>query len=133
MQKDIQNKIKLVSKALDTFVVRRILTHQSVGQSSIRGFMYPLILSVRSLAIEELKDNGVWVYALDMDGEEMYKTNLKGNIALVIGNEGSGVKRLTEKLCDATISIPMFGNVNSLNASVSAGIATYEVLRQRRS
>ena len=57
LQKDIQNKIKLVSKALDTFVVRRILTHQSVGQSSIRGFMYPLILSVRSLAIEELKDN----------------------------------------------------------------------------
>ncbi len=57
LQKDIQNKIKLVSKALDTFVVRRILTHQSVGQSSIRGFMYPLILSVRSLAIEDLKDN----------------------------------------------------------------------------
>lgn len=57
LQKDIQNKIKLVSKALDTFVVRRILKHLSVGQSSIRGFMYPLILSVRGLGIDELRDN----------------------------------------------------------------------------
>ena len=82
-------------------------------------------------AIEELKENGVWVYALDMDGEVMYDANLTGNIGLVVGGEGSGVKPLTRKLCDDIISIPMFGKVNSLNASVSAGIGIYEVIRQR--
>ena len=83
-------------------------------------------------AIEILKRENIWVYGLDMDGELMYNTNLKGNIALVVGNEGKGIKQLTAKLCDGIISIPMFGKVNSLNASVSAGIAIYEVLRQRR-
>ena len=62
----------------------------------------------------------------------MYNVNLKGNIALVVGNEGSGVKQLTTKNCDGIVRIPMFGKVNSLNASVSTGIAVYEVLRQRR-
>lgn len=83
-------------------------------------------------AIEKLKENNVWVYGLDMDGEEMYKTNLTGNVALVVGNEGEGIRELTKKLCDGVISIPMFGKVNSLNASVSAAVATYEVIRQRR-
>jgi len=67
-----------------------------------------------------------------MDGEEMYKTNLTGNIALVVGSEGFGVSKLTRKVCDGIISIPMFGKVNSLNASVSAGIVVYEAVRQRR-
>lgn len=83
-------------------------------------------------AIETLKENNIWVYGLDMDGEEVYKVNLTGNIALVVGSEGEGIKKLTRKLCDGVISIPMFGKVNSLNASVSAAVATYEVVRQRR-
>ena len=103
--------------------------------NGIRKFRYdeikPNITNLR-VFIERLKEENVWVYALDMDGEEMYKTNLTGNVALVVGGEGNGVSRLTRKLCDGVISIPMFGKVNSLNASVSAGIATYEVIRQRR-
>ena len=82
--------------------------------------------------IEYLKKRGVFVYAADMDGEEMYKTNLTGDIALVVGSEGFGVSKLTRKVCDGIISIPMFGKVNSLNASVSAGIVVYETVRQRR-
>ena len=82
--------------------------------------------------IEDLKEKGVFVYAADMDGDVMYNTNLKGDIALVIGSEGFGVSKLTRKLCDGIISIPMYGKVNSLNASVSAGIVVYEAIRQRR-
>ena len=82
-------------------------------------------------AIEELQQNGVWVYAADMDGEDIYKTDLKGKIALVIGGEGSGVKKLTKQLCNKTIALPIFGQVNSLNASVACGIVVYEALRQR--
>ena len=62
----------------------------------------------------------------------MYSASLTGDIALVVGSEGNGVGKLTRKICDGTISIPMFGKVNSLNASVSAGIGIYEVIRQRR-
>ena len=83
-------------------------------------------------AIKDLKRDNIWVYAADMDGDEMYRTNLKGDIAIVIGGEGSGVKRLTKEICDGVISIPMFGKVNSLNASVSAGITLYEAVRQRK-
>lgn len=82
-------------------------------------------------AIDKLKDFGYWVYGAELGGSNMYKTNLTGKIALVIGGEDSGVKRLTKDKCDGIISIPMFGKVNSLNASVACGIAVYEVLRQR--
>ena len=81
--------------------------------------------------MEDLKKQNIWVYAADMDGEKMYSTNLQGDIAIVIGGEGTGVHSLTRKLCDGILSIPMFGNVNSLNASVSAGIVLYEAVRQR--
>lgn len=81
--------------------------------------------------IKELKEHGVWVFGADMDGEVMYKANLKGNIAIVIGAEGAGISKLTRELCDQIISIPMKGKVNSLNASVSAGIILYEAVRQR--
>ena len=83
-------------------------------------------------AIDELKKAGVWVYAADMDGDELYKTNLKGAIALVIGGEGKGIKRLTKDKCDGVVSIPMFGKVNSLNASVATGIVIYEKVRQEK-
>lgn len=83
-------------------------------------------------AIAELKTRGVWVYAADMDGDDLYKTDLKGAVAFVIGGEGKGVKRLTREMCDGAISIPMFGQVNSLNASVAAGVVIYEKVRQSR-
>ncbi|MBQ9114570.1 MAG: 23S rRNA (guanosine(2251)-2'-O)-methyltransferase RlmB [Clostridia bacterium] len=82
-------------------------------------------------AIRYLKDQGVFVFAADMDGESIYRTNLTGNIALVIGGEGSGVHSLTRKLSDGIVSLPLFGKVNSLNASVATGIVVYEAIRQR--
>ena len=82
-------------------------------------------------AIDTLKDNGYWVYGAEVGGSDIYKSNLTGKICLVIGGEDSGVKRLTKEKCDGLISIPMFGKVNSLNASVACGIAVYEVVRQR--
>jgi 23S rRNA (guanosine2251-2'-O)-methyltransferase len=81
--------------------------------------------------IEDRKKRGVWVYCADMDGEPFYKSNLKGAIALVIGSEGNGVGRLVKEKCDVTLSMPMKGKINSLNASVAAGILMYEVSRQR--
>jgi len=112
---------------------RSASVNETVVRTSAGATAYLPVVRVTNInqVIERLKDENVWVYALDMDGEEMYKTNLTGNVALVVGGEGNGVSRLTRKLCDGVISIPMFGSVNSLNASVSAGIATYEVIRQR--
>lgn len=81
--------------------------------------------------IRELRDDFVSVYCADMDGKSMYDTYMTGDLALVIGGEGSGVKPLTRKLCDGAISIAMFGNINSLNASVACGIVVYEAVRQR--
>ena len=81
--------------------------------------------------IERLKKQNIWVYGADMDGEVMYNANLTGSIAIVIGAEGSGLSKLTRELCDQIVSIPMKGKVNSLNASVSAGILLYEASRQR--
>ncbi len=82
-------------------------------------------------AIDQLKQSGYWVYGAELGGEEIYKANLTGKICLVIGGEDSGVKRLTKEKCDGIISIPMFGKVNSLNASVACGVAVYEAVRQR--
>ncbi len=82
-------------------------------------------------AIDSLKDNGFWVYAAEVGGESLYKSNLTGKLCLVIGGEDSGVKRLTKEKCDGILSIPMFGKVNSLNASVACGVAVYEAVRQR--
>lgn len=84
-----------------------------------------------NVAIDTLKDEGYWVYGAEIGGEEMYKTNLTGKICLVIGGEDSGVKHLTKTKCDGIISIPMFGKVNSLNASVACGVVVYEAVRQR--
>ena len=83
-------------------------------------------------AIEKLKDNGYWVYAVETNGGNIYKSDLKGKICLVIGGEDSGVKKLTKEKCDGVLTIPMFGKVNSLNASVACGVAVYEVVRQRQ-
>ncbi len=112
---------------------RSASVNETVIRTSAGATAYVPVIKVSNLnqTIEELKKQNIWVYAADMDGEEMYKTNLKGDIALVVGGEGTGVKRLTKELCDGVVSIPMFGKVNSLNASVSAGIVLYEAVRQR--
>ena len=112
---------------------RSATINETVVRTSAGATAYMPVIKVSNLnqAIEEMKNENIWVYAADMDGGEMYKTNLKGDIALVVGGEGTGVKQLTRKLCDGIISIPMYGKVNSLNASVSAGIVLYEAVRQR--
>ncbi len=84
-----------------------------------------------SVTIDELKEKGLWFVCGDMDGELMYKLDLKGPIGLVIGSEGEGVGRLVKEKCDFTAKIPMFGKVDSLNASVAMGIMAYEIVRQR--
>ncbi len=81
--------------------------------------------------IDYLKDNGYWIYGAEAGGSEIYKTDLRGKICLVIGGEDSGVKKLTKQKCDGIVSIPMFGKINSLNASVACGVAVYEAVRQR--
>ena len=83
--------------------------------------------------IEELKKEGLWFVCADMNGTKMYDLNLKGPIGLVIGNEGEGVSRLVKEKCDMTASIPMKGDIDSLNASVAAGVLAYEIVRQRMS
>jgi 23S rRNA (guanosine2251-2'-O)-methyltransferase len=92
------------------------------------------VVRVTNLArtIDELKDKGVWVGAADMDGETYYKANLTGPIALVIGNEGKGVGRLIREKCDFILSIPMYGKINSLNASNAAAILMYGIRRARQ-
>ena len=83
-------------------------------------------------AIDKLKENGFWICAADMDGQELWSSDLGGKLAIVIGNEGNGVSRLVKEKCDFTVSIPMVGSINSLNASNAAAILMYEVLRQKR-
>lgn len=82
--------------------------------------------------IDELKKQGVWVYCADMGGDDIYSANLTGAIALVVGGEGTGVKRLTKEKCDGVVSLPMFGKVNSLNASVATALVVYEYVRRNK-
>ena len=82
-------------------------------------------------AVEQLQEAGYWAYALEAGGESIYEKDLTGKVALIVGGEDSGVKRLTREKCDGVLSIPLFGKVNSLNASVALGIAVYEVVRAR--
>ena len=105
----------------------------TVAKTSAGAVEFMHVARVTNLpqTIDELKKRGVWVYCADMDGEPFYKSNLKGAIALVIGSEGNGVGRLVKEKCDVTLSMPMKGKINSLNASVAAGILMYEVSRQR--
>ena len=113
---------------------RAVSVNETVVRVSAGASEHVSVVKVTNInkTIEDLKKRGVFVYAADMDGEEMYKTNLKGDIGIVVGSEGFGVSALTRKTCDGIISIPMFGKVNSLNASVSTGIVVYEAVRQRR-
>lgn len=105
----------------------------SVGKASAGAVEYMHVARVTNISaeIERLKEKGIWVYCADMDGESWCSTDLKGSLALVIGSEGRGVSRLVKEKCDGVISLPMYGKVNSLNASVAAGILIYEAVRQR--
>ncbi|MCI5805694.1 MAG: 23S rRNA (guanosine(2251)-2'-O)-methyltransferase RlmB [Clostridium sp.] len=105
----------------------------TVVKASAGAINYTPVAKVTNIAktIEELKEKGIWFVCADMDGEVMYRHNLTGPIGLVIGNEGSGVSRLVKEKCDYVASIPMKGDIDSLNASVAAGVLAYEIVRQR--
>lgn len=104
-----------------------------VEKTSAGATSYMKVAKVTNITntIKELKRSGIWIYGLDLDGTVAYNTNLSGPIAIVVGNEGYGISRLVKKNCDEIVTIPMKGNINSLNASVSVGIAIYEINKQR--
>lgn len=105
----------------------------AVVKASAGALNYTPVAKVTNLArtMEELKKEGLWFVCADMDGELMYRLDLKGSIGLVIGNEGEGVSRLVKESCDFTAAIPMKGDIDSLNASVASGVLAYEIVRQR--
>lgn len=106
-----------------------------VAKASAGAIEYVPVTRVSNVAqtIEKLKKDGFWIAAVDMSDTPYYKSNLKGKIAIVIGNEGEGISKLVKENCDFTVSMPMMGNVQSLNASNAAAIVMYEVRRQRDS
>ena len=105
----------------------------TVARTSAGALNYTPVAKVTNLSatIEELKEKGMWFVCADMGGTTMYDLNLTGPIGLVIGNEGDGVSRLVKEKCDFVASIPMNGEIDSLNASVAAGVLAYEIVRQR--
>ena len=105
----------------------------TVARTSAGALNYTPVAKVTNLGrtIDELKERGMWFVCADMDGTKMYDLNLKGSIGLVIGNEGEGVSRLVKEKCDMVASIPMKGDIDSLNASVATGVLAYEIVRQR--
>lgn len=107
----------------------------TVARTSAGALNYTPVAKVTNLTntMEDLKKQGLWFVCADMGGETMYRLDLKGPIGLVIGNEGSGVSRLVRESCDMIASIPMYGDIDSLNASVAAGVLAYEIVRQRMS
>lgn len=104
-----------------------------VAKSAAGALEYMRVARVTNLSseIDNLKEKGMWIYAADMDGDGWCSTDMKGSCGLVIGSEGRGVSRLVKDKCDKIVSLPMLGNINSLNASVAAGILMYEIVRQR--
>ena len=105
----------------------------TVAKASAGALNYTPVAKVTNLAktIDELKEKGLWFVCADMDGEQMYDLNLTGPIGLVVGSEGQGVSRLVKEKCDYIASIPMKGEITSLNASVAGGVLAYEIVRQR--
>ncbi len=105
----------------------------TVAKTSAGAINYTPVAKVTNLSstIKELKERGLWFVCADMDGTAMYELDLKGPIGLVIGSEGDGVSKLVRENCDFTAAIPMAGEIDSLNASVAAGVLAYEIVRQR--
>ncbi|NLW24061.1 MAG: 23S rRNA (guanosine(2251)-2'-O)-methyltransferase RlmB [Clostridia bacterium] len=106
---------------------------EGVAKASAGAVNYVPVARVANIAqiLEALKKEGLWIVGTSLKGENLYKQNLQGPLAIVIGNESKGLSRLVEEKCDFLISIPMQGEINSLNASVATGIVLYEILRQR--
>lgn len=109
------------------------LVNDTVYKTSAGAVNLVKIAMVGSIndAIRKLKEENIFVYALEAGGESIYKTSFKGDIAFVLGSEGFGVKSLTKKLCDGVISLPLFGKINSLNVSTATSAVLYEAIRQR--
>lgn len=107
--------------------------NMTVAKSASGALEYMLVARVTNIpnTIDMLKENGVWVYGADMGGSDRHTFDFKGASAIVIGNEGKGIGRLVAKKCDGIVSLPMYGKINSLNASVAAGVLMYEVADQR--
>ena len=105
----------------------------TVAKSSAGALMHMRIAKVTNIAstIDELKEKGFWIYAADMDGTDYHSTDLKGSVAIVLGSEGFGISRLVKEKCDFTVSIPLYGKVNSLNVSCAAAVLFVEAARQR--
>lgn len=105
----------------------------TVEKTSAGALEYMPVVRVKNISavLQKLKDKGIWVYGADMDGEHYKKVNFEGAVALVIGNEGKGISPLVAKDCDVIVSLPMKGKINSLNASVAAGILMYEIADKR--
>lgn len=112
---------------------RSVSVNDTVYKTSAGAVEYVMCARVTNLAreIEALKKRGIWTAACDMDGSSVYESYLSGPVAVVVGGEGSGISRLVKEKCDFTVSIPMKGNLNSLNASNAAAITMYEIVRQR--
>ncbi|MDO4488390.1 MAG: 23S rRNA (guanosine(2251)-2'-O)-methyltransferase RlmB [Eubacteriales bacterium] len=112
---------------------RAVALTATVAKASAGALNYTPVAKVTNITetIKKLKDEGLWFVCADMGGETMYRLNLKGPIGLVIGNEGHGVSKLVSKNCDMIASIPMKGDIDSLNASVACGILAFEIVRQR--
>lgn len=106
---------------------------EAVAKTAAGGLEYVPVAKVGNVprVIDEMKKQGYWIAAADMDGETIYRTDLTGPIALVVGGEHEGVSRLVREKCDYIVSLPMKGHVTSLNASVAAGVAMFEIVRQR--
>ncbi|MEG1846744.1 MAG: 23S rRNA (guanosine(2251)-2'-O)-methyltransferase RlmB, partial [Oscillospiraceae bacterium] len=105
----------------------------TVGKTSAGALEYMRVARVSNLAqtLDELKEKGCWVYGADMDGTDYKKTDVSGSVVLVVGGEGNGLGRLIKEKCDFVLSLPMKGQINSLNASVAAGILMYEISSKR--
>ena len=105
----------------------------AVGKTSAGAYEYMPVARVTNIptVLDELKERGCWIYGADMNGSVYAENNLKGAVALVIGSEGNGIGKLVREKCDVILSLPMCGKINSLNASVAAGILMYEFMRQR--
>ena len=111
-------------------VIENNTTQNAIWKTSC-SIVTPPTIAIIANTIDALKQHGVWVFGADMDGDDYTRTDFDTPCALVIGNEGKGIGALTAKKCDAVISLPMCGKINSLNASVAAGILMYEVVRSR--
>ena len=112
---------------------RSVGLNATVAKTSAGAVEYVPVVRVANLTetLRRLKERGIWVYGLDMDGSQWCQTDLTGAVALVVGSEGHGISRLVREQCDGILSLPMRGNINSLNASVACGIIVYEAARQR--